>query len=184
MTEQLPEIPAKHVSQRQQAHAMSLFKLKAKELAKMQAFTDAGGFDDVIAALAGGMTQKAIAASIAHVDGSTLSIWLSSLEGAQRTAVDLARRAGAQACLDKSLDVLDEADQELSGSVQIAIAKSKAWGHRAAVFDRRLHDKGELPTQQNKRSCNPSVFQLVIMPGSNATAQLNITPAQPDDALI
>ena len=158
------------VSHRKQAHARSLIRLKQSALAKC----DALDFDSLVVDLAGGMTQGALAAKHG-LDRASLSAWLASQIGERRAQLDAARRASAPACFDRALEEVEAGavDEEISGAVQLAIARMKHWEKRGSLADRQnYHDRP--PQETGPVLQAPPAFTIQILNAPGASSEVRI----------
>ena len=163
---------SEHVSSRHQAHMRSLIKLKEKDLARIVECLD---WSDFIAHIGAGETQGSYAA--AHrLHAGTLSLWLAQLDPDRANQLAIARKARAEACMDKALSVLDDADQELTGSVQVSIAKMKHYEKRASLADRQAwHDRP--PQETGPVLTAPPAFTIQILNAPGSSSEVRIVQA-------
>lgn len=163
MSNDCSKIPDKHVSNRDRAHANSLLILKAKEQAKIEAYP----FLDILEMLSTGTSQGEMA-KVIGCNRATVSIFLASRTGDAGKAVQEAKKASGVACFDRALQELEQV-RGTESAVDVALAKELArhWEKRGAIFDRQLHDRGELPSQQANNQTLPPSFSITILNGSS-----------------
>jgi len=131
--------------------------LVAASLEKINAFP----IDDLLALLASGATQTQIAAAVGTTQPA-ISIWLHGLRGEVAERVEAARTAGGHACMDKGLAALESVKGGDAAAIAWGRAMDQHWSRRAGLYNRRLHDKGEL-TQQIAQPLQIPSFTIHII---------------------
>lgn len=139
---------------------------------------DAFPVEALLAMLASGRTQTEISKA-AGVPQSAISVWLSNQNGELADQIALARRLGGEACLDRGLEELEKARGGDTSAVALARAFDGHWARRAGLFNRSLHDKGEI-VQQTPTPPNPPSFTIHIISAAPQPQTLTIDHAADD----
>ena len=181
-SEQLPDKLAKEsTSARKKAdkwEVQSLFKLKQRELEKFAAID----LQEVLTMLADGMTQTEIS-KVLSIPQSTLSVGLNTLpDPAMTKALELARKAGADALADRAIQALDAADTDSSGSCTIAGLKAKHWQWRAALADRQRYQERRDAVEGGNQAASLPSFTLTILTGQQVKVEQDIIDITPENA--
>lgn len=122
------------------AQVRSLFKLSAREAAILDAYP----LDSLLQLLASGHTQREIAA-ITGANQATVSTWLATQTGEVKEAIQAARRASAEANMDRAHKALLDVDTDNPVSATVGKDLARHFEKRAAMRDRAAwSDKGEL----------------------------------------
>jgi hypothetical protein len=144
-----------------------------------QHFEPDGTYANFIDHIASGATLTAYAYAYGLSQGS-LSMWLSGLPQAQKDALAQARKARAEACLDRGLFALKDPAIDKTSSVagQLAIAEAKHYHLRAALSNKEYSERYQEPIQQATQALPPAFRIIISSPG--ATVAIEQDPADSD----
>lgn len=177
--EPVPRLPDGRTYRDKELQDACLLRLKAREAAQM-ALVDV---DAVLAGIAGGRTQAELAAEHG-VNASTLSIFLNSQTGDLAKRIAAARKAAADALADRALQALEDANEELSGSVQLAGLKAKHFQWRAATADRQRFAERPSPEQQPPSGNQIPAFTIQILGNSQSNQEVRVIEHDSGESLI
>ena len=163
------------------AHDNSLLKLKDKELAKMQAVD----FLQLLHWLAEGKTQREISA-LTGVDLASVNIFINSQSGERGKALQEAKRASGEACMDKALDEL-EAVRGSENPLDLGLARELARHYEKRAALRNGHAFNERmqiaqATQQQVQPAQLPSFTLTILTGQQVKVEQDVIDVTPENA--
>lgn len=139
------------------------------------------GIDALCDLLAQAKTQTEIAAIIG-VPQPQLSIWINNRRGEAAELIAEAKKAGAEAYLDRGLqELVDVRGTENNAAVSLARALDAHHARRAGLFNRQFHDKYQPPEQQ-ATPIAPPAFTIQIISQENQTVTINQNP-EPNDEI-
>ena len=137
------------------------------------------GLEALCDLLAQAKTQTEIAGVIG-VPQPQLSIWINNRRGEAAELIAEAKKAGAEAYLDRGLqELVDVRGTENNAAVSLARALDAHHARRAGLFNRQFHDKYQPPEQQ-AAPIAPPAFTIQIISQENQTVTINQNP-EPND---